>query len=531
MTYFDGETVYANADKTALDYTAAHTVYEMMVSAPESGHSVIIMTEKLQLANTKITEEQYLEILKTQFDPNEGFRFSDGFVSAIIAGHNYTMLTAESDVYLQLLHARKIGDRINLIILTSASDSEARNQAMGLLEAFQPYTAAQNNITGIWTVYSDNGVSIEFAFNGDGRFYMLRSDNADFDVSEGSYTVSGDRIHITTSAGYHNYGDGIEESGMWRTGNESFAFSVSGDTLTMTDESGITLNFTNERTLGIWSFEHKDNIVPVQPTTAPDMPVPTPSEAPPSPSPQPSPSTAPSPSASVSPSLAPSPSPSATPSPSASASPPLTPSPSPSAAPTSVTIGGETFDVNVTVVELRDKSLVDISALKNLTKLKELNLTGNSVSDLSPLSGINSLEKLYLARNSISNISSLSGLTNLKNLVLSGNSQLSNISALSGLTKLEQLAINDTSISNISALSGLTNLNDLNLVGNKISDISALSKLTKLTWLDLSNNSITDVSALKGLTSLKFLILTGNTISQEQKDELTEALTNCKITF
>jgi serine/threonine protein kinase len=176
---------------------------------------------------------------------------------------------------------------------------------------------------------------------------------------------------------------------------------------------------------------------------------------------------------------------------------PISPSPSPSPSPDSDLIriggGGMRVSVDATEVNLHNRSVSDISELSRLTKVETLRLGANGLSDLSPISGLATLTHLYLGPNPIrGNLSPLSGLTNLTTLVLS-----------------------ETGTSDISAL-------------------SALSGLTKLSYLDLRSNGISDISgisALKGLTGLKQLYLSGNPLTQEQKDELREALPNCRISF
>ena len=164
---------------------------------------------------------------------------------------------------------------------------------------------------------------------------------------------------------------------------------------------------------------------------------------------------------------------------------------------------------SLTVLNLFNNSIADISALSGLTSLTDLRLGGNLITDVSPLSGLRSLTVLSLFNNSIANISALSELTSLTFLGLSNNS-IANINALSGLTSLTVLALFNNSIADINVLSGLTSLTALTLLNNSVTDISSLSGLTSLTFLGLGENSITDISALSGLTSLTELALFSN---------------------
>ena len=48
---------------------------------------------------------------------------------------------------------------------------------------------------------------------------------------------------------------------------------------------------------------------------------------------------------------------------------------------------------------LGENKITDISALKNMTKLKELDLINNQVSDITPLANLRNLESLNLGNN------------------------------------------------------------------------------------------------------------------------------------
>jgi serine/threonine protein kinase len=175
--------------------------------------------------------------------------------------------------------------------------------------------------------------------------------------------------------------------------------------------------------------------------------------------------------------------------------------------PQTITIAGETISVDVTELDLIGKNLDDISVLAELTNLESLDISFNY---------------------DISDISALSELTNLKSLDISY-TDISDISALAGLTNLEKLSCNFTEVSDIQALKNLTNLTSLEIYYNNISDISALAGLTNLTNLDVDSNNISDISVLAGLTMLDYLNLNNNPLTQNQVDELQDALPYCYI--
>ncbi len=167
---------------------------------------------------------------------------------------------------------------------------------------------------------------------------------------------------------------------------------------------------------------------------------------------------------------------------------------------------------NLARLFLRHNQISDIRQFSELTKLTELSLYDNQITDIHSLSKLTNLTELFLGNNQITDIYSLSKLTNLTKLYLFGN-QISDLSPLSTLTNLTDLLLHNNHISNISALKGLTNLTRLELYNNQISDISPLMGLTELTDLSLSDNRISDIRPLAELTNLEQLSLPSNQIS------------------
>ena len=119
----------------------------------------------------------------------------------------------------------------------------------------------------------------------------------------------------------------------------------------------------------------------------------------------------------------------------------------------------------------------------DLEGLEGLDAPDNGITNLEGVQHCVDLKELDLGKydtsNNISDISALSELTNLRDLNLGGN-EITDISPLSELTNLQWLWLPDNNISDISALSELTNLRDLYLGGNEITDISPLSELTNI---------------------------------------------------
>ena len=158
-------------------------------------------------------------------------------------------------------------------------------------------------------------------------------------------------------------------------------------------------------------------------------------------------------------------------------------------------------------------SISDLTGLEFATNLEVLEISSDNgnISDLSPLRGLSNLTELQLDRNKISDLSPLRGLTNLRYLHLSVN-MISDLSPLRGLN-LEELYLMNNKIADLSPLMNMTNLRWLYLGGNKITDLSPLRGLNNLTGLFLTNNGIADLSPLRGLNNLIELLLGDNKIA------------------
>ena len=132
---------------------------------------------------------------------------------------------------------------------------------------------------------------------------------------------------------------------------------------------------------------------------------------------------------------------------------------------------GLQYAVNLTVLEIIDGSLDDISQVSSLTKLTTLNLSLNvRISDVTPVGNLLNLEFLDLSGNAVGDISPLGNLTNLEYLGLSNN-DVRDISPLSGLPELRELDFNNNAA---------------------LEDYSPLQNLPNLQVLDLSNRFFTE---------------------------------------
>ena len=86
-------------------------------------------------------------------------------------------------------------------------------------------------------------------------------------------------------------------------------------------------------------------------------------------------------------------------------------------------------------------------------------------------------------------------------------------------------------LSVIVVLSSVKHIKNLCVWGASLSDISSIGMLDSLEKLVLIDNDISNVDSLKGMHNLQKLCLQGNPLTEEQVNELREALPNCDIVF
>jgi Leucine-rich repeat (LRR) protein len=111
-------------------------------------------------------------------------------------------------------------------------------------------------------------------------------------------------------------------------------------------------------------------------------------------------------------------------------------------------------------IYLRKANLIDVTGIRELTKLKNLGIA-------------------QIKSNFPELLKSIGCLKNLELLDLSTNQGITDISALSGLTKLKELLITDTKISDVTVLKNLTSLEIVG-AGGVNADLSVLESLPNL---------------------------------------------------
>ncbi len=182
---------------------------------------------------------------------------------------------------------------------------------------------------------------------------------------------------------------------------------------------------------------------------------------------------------------------------------------------------------SVTKLNISEKGLTDLSALKYFTGLQTLDCSRNLLTELD-VSALTKLDSLSCSENALTNLN-VSGLTNLTSLDCTFNSLTTlDVSALTSLTSLDcyRNELTALDVSNLTLLtkldcdynqlkeldvSNLTGLVELDCSDNQLTALN-VSNLTHLTDLDCSENQLTALD-LNGLTALENLDCSENRMS------------------
>lgn len=192
---------------------------------------------------------------------------------------------------------------------------------------------------------------------------------------------------------------------------------------------------------------------------------------------------------------------------------------------------------SLSVLSLRNAGLEDedLSVLAEMTGLSRLNirenpaLSGEAVDKLKKklrLCAITHSELVYTV-----DFAGIPVRQDTAELDLSGMG-LKKFDTITELRSLESLDLSDNKISNIYIFQytgSRDTIQNLDLSFNDIEDITALSYLTALERLDLSHNRIDSVRPLLRLKTLRYLNIEGNPLTEEQLEQLREALPDCEI--
>ncbi|MBE7057672.1 MAG: leucine-rich repeat domain-containing protein [Ruminococcaceae bacterium] len=209
---------------------------------------------------------------------------------------------------------------------------------------------------------------------------------------------------------------------------------------------------------------------------------------------------------------------------------------------------------NITVFSARVEGIYSVDGLQYFTSLEELDLYGNRISDLTPVSSLTSLKKLNLGKNynvlsagssdvkglditplktlslleevdlsdnMLSNIDTLRSLPLLKRVVLTGN-RIDDITPLSACKNIKYVDLSynygynddntERGIVDLSPLYEISSLETLIANYNIIADVTGIEKLTELKYIDLSENFVSDITPISKLPKVETVILNRNSL-------------------
>ena len=173
------------------------------------------------------------------------------------------------------------------------------------------------------------------------------------------------------------------------------------------------------------------------------------------------------------------------------------------------------------VLRANSTMIEDISALKYNITLEELEVANTNVEDLSVLTSLHELQKLNLAETQVGRVSHLKHCPNLISLNLSG-TRIANIGFLQDLLQLKALDISNTTIRDLSPVSNLKDLQSLNISGSAVSNLQPLSELQNLRELYCSNTTVRDLSPLKSNRRLSKIYCDHSNIGDEEASAFTK---------
>ena len=188
---------------------------------------------------------------------------------------------------------------------------------------------------------------------------------------------------------------------------------------------------------------------------------------------------------------------------------------------------------NLECLTLSGRRVVDAEPFRKMTKMKELTLSGCNITDLSPLENLTEIRKLDLTANS--NLRDLSPLANMKEitkLVAGGGGSvggkvgsakgaaissmnISDISVVRNFTKLTEIDLNtNPRLRDITPLEVCKDMEEINLSKcMQLEDVSVLGKLSKITKLNLTScPKIKDLYCLRNLAELLELQYNGTIV-------------------
>jgi Leucine-rich repeat (LRR) protein len=162
-------------------------------------------------------------------------------------------------------------------------------------------------------------------------------------------------------------------------------------------------------------------------------------------------------------------------------------------------------------LEVSGTQVGDLAPLAGLSALQTLDVSHTKVSNLSPLADLSALQTLDVSHTKVSNLSPLADLSALQTLE-AWFTQVSDLAPLAGLSALQTLGVSQTQVSDLAPLGGLSALQTLRASNTQVSDLAPLAGLSALQTLDVSDTRVSDLTPLAGLSALQMLYASGTPV-------------------
>jgi internalin A len=177
--------------------------------------------------------------------------------------------------------------------------------------------------------------------------------------------------------------------------------------------------------------------------------------------------------------------------------------------------------------------VTDLTPLRALKKLVELDLDRNPVASLAPLGELPNLEQLFMIKMPVTlDLTPLAGAPRLVSLALQGDT-IDNLGPLGAVSTLRVLSIDGATVLHPEGVAALTSLEELTATGvfddaaplapltklkklriaqKPLRHFDSLATLVELRLLDVSNTGASDISAVAGMRELAFFFASSNQI-------------------
>jgi Leucine-rich repeat (LRR) protein len=169
---------------------------------------------------------------------------------------------------------------------------------------------------------------------------------------------------------------------------------------------------------------------------------------------------------------------------------------------------------NLSSMVITGNQIASLAPIKEFTKLKQLDLSGNQFKDVKELAFFPLMEELNLTGNTIDSIISLPVVPKIRSLTLSNN-RIKDFAAVHRAPQLEYLDISYNPLGNCNSLPILPKLQTLNISGISIGNLSRLNNFPLLHTLKMNSCNEKLLETIPALTNLTELEITSMALSAD----------------